>query len=188
MEATGGECPKCRVAPPPYVAAISAADYQGVARALILLLKFGGVVPVASFWAQRLAERAPQLPAWPEVVVPVPLGAARRRQRGYNQGGEIGRRLARRLGCAYAADGLRRVRETAPQSGLTAAERERNVAGAFAAAGKRVQGKQVLLVDDVLTTGATARAAAAALRRAGARQVMVMTAVRAARELCAEAA
>ncbi len=144
-------------------------------------------MPAAGFWAGRMAELAPQLPARPDLVLAVPLGAARRRQRGFNQSAEIGKRLARRLGCAYAARALWRVRETAPQSGLTAEERERNVARAFAA-GARVRGRRVLLVDDVLTTGATARAAAAALQRAGASQVMVMTAARAVRAVHIEAA
>lgn len=175
-------CPRCQVSPPPYAAALSAADYHGAARALILLLKYRGVAPVAPFLAERLAALAPRLPAMPDVVVPVPLGARRRRQRGYNQSGEIGKQLARRLGCGYAERALRRVRETAPQSGLTAAEREKNVAGAFAGAPEQVRGKRVLLVDDVLTTGATAREAAAALLRAGASQVLLMTAARARRE------
>jgi ComF family protein len=183
-----GVCLKCQASSPPYSAALSAADYTGVARSLILLLKFRGVMPVANLWAARLAALAPRLPARPDLVVPVPLAPRRRRQRGGNQSAAIGRRLARRLGCVYAERALRRVRETAPQSGLTAPERERNVAGAFAAPTQAVRGKCVLLVDDVLTTGATARAASAALLSAGARQVMVMTATRARRDLPPEAA
>jgi ComF family protein len=183
-----GVCPKCAVSPPPYAAALSAADYQGAARSLILFLKFRRVAPVAGFLAAKMAGLAPRLPATPDLVLPVPLGARRQRQRGFNQSEAIGKRLAHHLRCSYAADGLHRVRETAPQSGLTAPERVRNVAGAFAADPRRVRGQRVVLVDDVLTTGATAGAATAALIRAGARDVVVMTAARAVREHRLEAA
>ncbi|HUX67373.1 MAG TPA: ComF family protein [Terriglobales bacterium] len=174
-----GRCLRCQAAPPAYASAQSAAPYRGEARALIHLLKYRGVVPIAGWWAERLARLVPALPQPPELVVPVPLGRRRRRQRGYNQSGEMARRLARRLGCAYAPRGLRRRRETAPQTGLDAAARERNLADAFVGARRRVAGKRVLLVDDVLTTGATARAAAAALLDAGALRVDVVTAARA---------
>ena len=178
-DSADGRCLACQVAPPDYATAQSAAAYRAEARELIHLLKYRGVVPIAGFWAERLAELAARLPEAPELVVPVPLGRRRRRQRGYNQSGEMGRQLARRLGCTYAAQGLRRRRETTPQTGLSAAARERNLAGAFVGLSRRVAGKRVLLVDDVLTTGATARAAAAALMRAGARRVDVVTAARA---------
>ncbi|MGH9395207.1 MAG: ComF family protein, partial [Terriglobales bacterium] len=174
-----GRCLNCQTDPPAYLAALSAAAYREQARQLLHLLKFEGVATAAGYWAERLARLAGQLPETAEVIVPVPLGRRRQRERGYNQSAEIARRLARHLGCRYAPRGLRRVRETAPQAGLTLQERERNIARAFAGESRHVAGRCVLLIDDVLTTGATARAAAAALCRAGARQVLLLTAARA---------
>ncbi|MGH9466404.1 MAG: ComF family protein [Terriglobales bacterium] len=171
-------CLHCLADPPDYDGAICSAAYSGAGRELIHLLKFGGVRPVAEFWAQRMAALAPRLPEPPDLVVPVPLGRRRQRERGFNQSGEIARRLAVALGCAYGPKALRRRQETTPQSGLPLSERERNLSGAFAADRARLDGRSVLLVDDVLTTGATARAAARVLRRAGARRVMLAVAAR----------
>lgn len=151
-------------------------------------MKYRGIEPIAGVWAERLAALSTTLSEAPAVVVPVPLGRRRRRQRGFNQSAAIGRRLARRLGCGYVPRGLRRRRETAPQAGLGIEARRRNVAGAFVASTRRVAGKRVLLVDDILTTGATVQAAAAALLRAGAKRVDVMVAARADRADLAGAA
>lgn len=181
-------CLRCLAAPPPYEAAAAAAAYTGAARELILLLKFGGVLSLGEFWARRL-ETAVRERGWErdtDLVVPVPLGRRRRRERGYNQSAVMGRRLARRLGVACVERALARRRETDPQSGLPAPERDRNLAGAFAAEARRAAGRRVLLVDDVLTTGATARAASAALLAAGAAAVRVLTAARADLESFAE--
>lgn len=182
--AEDGRCLACRTAPPAYACARAATVYRGAARELILQLKFHGLRPAASFWAQQLEALARALPEFPHLVIPVPLGRQRQRQRGYNQSADIARHLARRLACAYTPGALHRQRETAPQSGLDRAARIRNLDGAFAASA-RVAGQRVLLIDDVFTTGATAHAAAAALRRAGARQVVVLTAARAALEFAA---
>jgi len=185
--AEDGLCLACHTSPPAYACARAATVYSGAARELILQLKFHGLRPAAAFWAQRLEPLARARPELPDVVIPVPLGRRRQRQRGYNQSADIARHLARRLACAYTPAALRRRRETAPQSGLDRAARIRNLDGAFAAS-PRVAGQRVLLIDDVFTTGATVHAAAAALRRAGARQVVVLTAARAALEFAAAAA
>ncbi|MGH9475238.1 MAG: ComF family protein [Terriglobales bacterium] len=177
-ESAEGSCLSCQADPPDYTGAICAAAYRGAGRELLHLFKFRGVRPAGAWWAERLAALAPQLPEMPEVVVPVPLGRKRLRERGFNQSGIIAQRLAHRLGCDYEPLALRRRRETPPQSSLPLAERARNLTNAFAADGARVAGRRVLLVDDVLTTGATARAAARALRRAGARTVMLAVATR----------
>jgi len=137
------------------------------------------VLTLAEFWAERLRHCAEQAHLQADIVVPVPLGKKRQRRRGYNQCAEVARRLARKLRCDYDAKALRRTRETQSQAGLEMAERVKNVAGAFQANPIRIAGRSVLLVDDVLTTGATARAAAAALKQAGARRLFLLTATRA---------
>jgi ComF family protein len=105
-------------------------------------------------------------------VIPVPLHRARLRSRGYNQALQLARQIGRQLDVPVAADLLRRTRATAPQQGLTAAARHGNLRGAFAVH-RPLGGQRVLLVDDVMTTGTTARECAAALRAAGAASVDV---------------
>jgi ComF family protein len=111
----------------------------------------------------------------------VPLSRERLRERGYNQAWELARRLARRLGLAARADVLQRSRDTPHQIGMSRAEREHNLRDAFwiePVQRWRLQGAHVALIDDVLTTGATAHAAALALTRAGAARVDVWVAAR----------
>lgn len=172
-------CARCDLDPAPYASAHATASYDGAGRALLLLFKYGKVASLARFWAARMAAAAAALPSAPRLVVPVPLGRQRQRERGFNQSALVARRLARTMRWDAPRGALVRSRETASQTGLNPAERERNVAGAFRAVPRLVAGRQVLLVDDVLTTGATARAAAAALRQAGAARVDLLTAARA---------
>ena len=110
------------------------------------------------------------------ILVPVPLHPSRGAERGFNQADLLAAAVARPLGLRVIG-GLVRLRDTPPQTGLSAAARRRNVAGAFQSS-RRFTGLDVVLVDDVLTTGATARACAKALRRAGARRVGLLTAAR----------
>jgi len=134
-----------------------------------------GLLPGLS---RMLAAAAADLPA--DLVVPVPLHWRRRRERGFNQAWLLARRMARHLSLPARSDLLRRIRFTAPQVGLTDTERQANVRGAFALApGHGMDGQRVMLVDDVLTTGATARACAGVLRRGGAAGVVVVTLTRA---------
>ena len=115
--------------------------------------------------------------ALPDAIVAVPLGPRRRRQRGYNQADVIARVLAE-IQQAPVLDGLHRIRETTPQSARDERGRRRNVAGAFAWKGSALTAARLWLVDDVLTTGATAEAAGAVLVAAGASRVdVVMVAV-----------
>ncbi|MDF1579365.1 MAG: ComF family protein [Desulfuromonadales bacterium] len=118
----------------------------------------------------------------PEVIVPVPLHPARIRQRCYNQALLVARELARNSRCPVPWQALRRIRPTLSQQGLPAATRRKNVRGAFAADGQHVDGKRVLLVDDVMTTGATLNECARTLRRAGAQQVAAAVVARVDRE------
>lgn len=113
----------------------------------------------------------------PELLVPVPLHRRRQAERGYNQALEIARPVARRLGLVLAPGACRRIRATVEQTGLSAAARRRNLRGAFAA-GASCAGRSIAILDDVFTTGSTASAVAAAVRRAGARRVEVWAAAR----------
>lgn len=112
-----------------------------------------------------------------DAVAPVPLDPRRRRDRGYNQAEDLARALAEHWRLALALD-LRRTRTTRPQVGLDRAARRANVAGAFEWTGDSLGGVKVLLIDDVMTTGATAEACAVALKEAGASYVGVVTVAR----------
>jgi ComF family protein len=114
-----------------------------------------------------------------DVIVPVPLHAARQRQRGYNQSALLARELGACLGRPVAEDSLVRTKATAPQVGLNAEERRANVCDAFRCTGTDLSGKRVLLVDDVCTTGSTLESAGVALREAGTVSVWAYTLARA---------
>lgn len=174
-----GRCPACRVHPLPLIAR-SFALYDGpLARALVQL-KYRPNRRLAGLMGAWLAGLARQAGWAVEVVVPVPLGVKRLRRRGYNQAGLIAAATAAQLSLAVFEHGLQRVRETPSQVGLDPAARARNVEGAFRADAAAVAGRSVLLVDDLLTTGATLAACAGALRQAGARTVYGLTVARAA--------
>jgi ComF family protein len=171
-------CGPCLVSPPAFDAVVAGGLFGGPLADAIHALKYGGRPALARPLGAWLAARAP-LPEG-AVVVSVPLSRARRISRGYDQAALLADAVCRAAGARgrRLAGALRRVRETAPQVGLGREERRRNVAGAFEASGV-VAGRDVVLVDDVVTTGATADAAARALRQAGARSVRVLALARA---------
>jgi ComF family protein len=153
-------------------------EFEERVRSALHRGKYGGdrgaLVVLGSLTADRLDELAARSRlSIPDAVVAVPLGARRRRQRGYNQSELIARVIAdaRRI---PLVGGLRRVRDTAPQSARAEEARRINVAGAFAWQGIAIERAHLLLVDDVLTTGATLEAAATALEAAGASRVDVV--------------
>jgi ComF family protein len=140
---------------------------------MITKLKYGGERHQADplgRWAARAAAQAPWADAI-ELVVPLPLSRRRRRERGFNQAELLAETIATHLGALLRPRGLRKVVDTPPQAGLSRAQRRRNLDGVFRAAERVVRGRRVLLVDDVLTTGASLSEAARTLRRAGARRV-----------------
>lgn len=131
-------------------------------------------LPLADLMHQYLLEDP--LPA--ELIVPVPLHIDRLRERGYNQAALLTRELSERSGLPVEEGGLVRIRETAPQVALKADERRRNVRGAFRGQGEKLKDRQVLLIDDVCTTGTTLEACAEALREKGARSVWALVLAR----------
>ena len=167
-------CGECLRAPAAFARCITVADYASPWRELIARFKFRQQVELAGALAGALvrAVAAAAEPA-PDWVLPVPLSRERLRERGFNQAWEIARRVARRRHWRASATLLQRVRDTAHQIGMTREQRERNLRDAFWVDDRfgRLAGRHVALVDDVLTTGATAEAAALALRRAGADSV-----------------
>ena len=173
-----GPCAACATKPPEYDYARSAALYEGSLREAIHALKFSGRRALASPLGDLTAERcARALPADIDALIPVPLARERERARGFNQAALLAGRIGRRLTIPVRPRWLARIRPTRPQSDLSAAERRANVRDAFGAS-PRAAGRHVLVVDDVLTTGATLDACAGALRAAGARRIGVLTVAR----------
>jgi ComF family protein len=177
-------CDRCRRHPPAFRSARAVALYLPAATGLNPLaravqhLKYGGRRGVAETLGALLAERYPF--ADDALLVPVPLHHRRLRTRGFNQAVLLARALARRRHLALAPRALVRTRVTRAQPGLAATARRANLAGAFAVRrADLVAGRHVVLVDDVLTSGATADACARALRAAGATAVDVYTVGRA---------
>jgi ComF family protein len=173
------QCGACLAEPPPFATARAPLAYGGPARKVVLALKHGRRLHLARLMARAMLRVAGPLPA-DAVIVPVPAHRWRLWQRGFNQAAEIARQIARQSGQPLLVDALTRTKPTTSTRGLTRKQRAANVIGAFKVAPKAdVQGRTVVLVDDVMTTGATVSACAKQLRRAGARQVAVLTYTRA---------
>jgi ComF family protein len=176
-------CSECRGAPLGFDGAIALGAYQGPIRQLCLSLKDERNAWLARWMIDLLIEARPELGQVPRNawVVPVPLHWRRHWQRGYNQSDELARRLARRLGLRRLG-ALRRVVATVPLATLGRMERARVMHDAFqvrAGSGPALEGRTVVLVDDILTTGATTGAAARTLKKAGAARVVVVVVGRA---------
>ena len=179
-------CPVCRRVDRPFLRAVAYGSYDGGLRELIHLLKYNYVRPAASVLGRMLAEALlklePEFGAEPVLVIPVPLYKRKRRERGFNQAELIARCAVKSSagGRVRLATGvLLRTRETQSQIGLTSHQRRENMRGAFAVAGAaEVTGREVVLVDDVYTTGTTVTECAKVLRRAGAAKVWVATVAR----------
>jgi len=160
--------------------------YEGSLRSLIHLFKYSGMKPLARPLAAYL-ERAIPLDEHFDAVVPVPLFWRKQWSRGFNQAELLARYVAKHRGIPVW-NALRRKRATATQAGLANAGRRRNVAGAFvvrqtARTNPKLAGKKILLIDDVMTTGATASACATALKRGGATSISLLTLARVDRRL-----
>jgi ComF family protein len=174
-------CGRCRRGRSPLGLGASLGPFEGTLRTLVHELKYRGRRRVAERLAELLLERAEtaRVLARDAVLVPVPLHPRRLRERGFNQAELVARALGRRAGLPTCAAALVRRKDTTSQTGLSATARRANVAGAFCVRRRaQVDGRCVVLVDDVATTGATVRACAAALRAAGAADVRLLTVAR----------
>jgi ComF family protein len=180
-DAGGRLCGDCRRRPPAWTYARAAARYGEHVRDALHAFKFGGRRALAAPLGALMAELGPALPlAAVDVLVPVPLHPRRLRERGFNQSWLLARRLAAAWGVTARSDVLARRIATAAQTELGAAARRLNVRDAFVVRRPElVTGRHVLLVDDILTTGATASECALALRSGGAVTVGLITVARA---------
>ncbi|MDB5461489.1 MAG: comFC [Caulobacteraceae bacterium] len=172
----GVRCPACEARPRAFARARAACLYDEASRDLILQFKHADRVDLARLFSLWLGRAGAELIAEADAVTPVPMHPLRLIRRRYNQAAEMARPLARRAGVAYWPGALQRKRAGESQAGKSGSGRRRNVAGAFVCPDRwsaRVAGKRILLVDDVLTTGATAEACARALLKAGAKAVDV---------------
>lgn len=175
----GNACPRCRTVPPPFRRAWAPFAHEGPVARAIHRFKYEDHPELAAPLGALLADEARSfLRSAPECVVALPLHVRRFRTRQYDQAQLLAGTLAKASGRVAPVGWLERTRETRRQVGLSEAERTGNVAGAFVAA-RAVKGREVLLLDDVFTTGSTARAAAVALRDGGATRVEVLTLARA---------
>ena len=144
---------------------------EGTLRTAIHRFKYSNMRPLAVPLARLASEYLGQNHLPVKIVVPVPLHSRRFRDRGYNQSELLAEQIGSAMGLRVVVDVLQRVRSTVPQVGLSADQRRKNVTGAFRCTGTSLKGQDVLLVDDVCTTGATLEACSVALQEAGAGHV-----------------
>ncbi len=176
----GVRCAACETRPRAFDRLRAACDYGLGSRDLILQFKHGDRLEHGRLFTRWLSRAGRELIADAELIAPVPLHPLRLLKRRYNQAAELARPLARSAGVVYAPDALIRTRRGG-QAGRSASGRKKEAQGAFAVPEARrasVAGKRVLLIDDVLTTGATAEACARVLKRAGASGVDVLVVAR----------
>jgi ComF family protein len=179
-------CGACAVEPPAFDRARAALRYDEGARSLILAFKHADRTDSAPAFGRWLARAGAELLAGADLIAPVPLHRWRLLKRGYNQAAILARALAREAGVALVPDLLQRRRATPSQQGLSGQARLANVTPAAFRPHPwhkaRLDGRRVVLVDDVMTTGATVGACAQVLRRAGAAEVDVLTLARVVRD------
>ena len=175
-------CASCFTAPPPLAAIRAALHYNDSSRKLILAFKHGDALQLTPFLSALIARDFTALCTSEPLVVPVPLHTRRYLKRRYNQSAELARQLCRTTGAGqFAPAVLTRRRATESQGGLSRHQRRRNLAGAFAvpeAERRGLAGRQVILVDDVMTTGATLFEAARCLARSGSGDVSALVLAR----------
>lgn len=177
MPTTHGErCGACLVQMPHFSACHALYPYEFPADRLVQLLKYGHQLALAPWFAKQLAPLL--LSRQADLIIPLPLHPHRLRERGFNQAGEISRALGNCLKLPVDRSSLARSRATPPQAALAHKDRQANVKGAFECRSD-LSGKSILLIDDVLTTGATANECARVLKLHGAQRVEVAVVARA---------
>jgi competence protein ComFC len=164
-------CSNCQESMPSYKALRSWAIFKGELRKAIHRLKYRRNMALGQLLAVPIINQLHELD-WPiEMIIPVPLGLARLAERGYNQASLLAKPIALYLRLPFQTDVIKRSKETQSQVGLSFASRKENVAGAFTADQSKIVGKSILVIDDVITSGATMNACAIALCEAGASEV-----------------
>jgi ComF family protein len=174
----GERCGACLTHPPHFDCAFALYRYDFPLDRLVLDLKYHARFALARRWGAELAKASADFAA--DFVIPLPLHPERLKTRGYNQALEIARHCARARHLPLDANSLAKCRATPPQSGLSLKARQKNLKGAFCCT-RDFSGQRLLLVDDVLTTGATANEAARLLKRHGATHIAIAVAARALR-------
>lgn len=173
-------CGACQIKRPPYLRARAALRYDDGSRQMIISFKHGDRTEYAELFSQLMNQASHSLSLTGVIVAPVPLHKKRLRRRRYNQAALMAKYFADKKSLAYAPDLIMRAKHTPPQEG-NYGRRKRNVAGAFTVKEKyesQIKGRDILLIDDVYTTGATVSSCAAVLRRAGASSVQILTLAR----------
>lgn len=174
-------CGACAARPPAWNQARAAIAYDDMSRQAILDLKYAARRDGLQTLINWMVLAGQDVLAETDYLVPVPLHYRRLARRGFNQAGWLASGIARQVGTGLVVDGLKRTKPTRSQAGLSARQRRRNVAGAFAArasAMRKIAGSRLTLVDDVYTTGSTLTACTAALKKAGAEEVNVLVLAR----------
>lgn len=164
-------CGRCLGEPPTLQQVRTPLAYKDPVAYIIHRLKYEGLFALAQPLAQIMVASWPDWQTTPSLLIPIPLHPRRQRRRGFNQSAMLANHIGAQLGLPVEESALRRTKNTMPQIGLSPVQREENVRRAFAAQSEQVLAKHILLIDDVYTTGATMRAAAAALLSAGANGV-----------------
>lgn len=173
-----GICKECMSNPPAYDALRSWGVFEGSLRSAILKMKYQGDISIGEEFSVPLIDLLKYLKWQIDCVVPVPLSSVRYVERGYNQAALLAKPIALGYGVAYCSKALMKIRETQTQVGLNRKQRQLNVFQAFKGIPKKIYGKNVLVVDDVATSGATMNACARALLTAGAKHVYGLTLAR----------
>jgi ComF family protein len=174
----GMVCIRCIEKPPEYTKLRSIYEYREELRNTLHHLKYDSDLGVGEILAGKCAKQLKKLNWNIDMIIPVPLGKNRRKERGYNQAAMIAYPMALMLGIHYGNKKLIRVKETVSQVDFNAEQRRMNVHDAFRAPGPDLQGKSILVIDDVITTGSTMSECAHALKKAGAINVYGLSVVR----------
>ena len=172
-------CEKCKTDPPSYRLMRSWAVFDSPVQNALHTLKYRRNMGIGDALARQMVDFVRRLGLNVDMLIPVPLGKNRLKERGYNQVALVARPLAFELGLQYTPHGLWKSRETRSQVGLNVSQRRENVSKAYQADDKLVNGRSILLMDDVATTGSTIQSGTEALLAAGARNIYAITIARA---------